>query len=110
MMTHFVKHFFKNLSHNGINFLKAQKTDGHPVGKTYNFCATVAKAALHAVVVRAGGINNSDFSTLYANEVITIVAIFYSKLLSDTKIHSFDYGTVTGDFCMSRSLSGHKKI
>jgi hypothetical protein len=102
--------FLKNLSDYGVNFLEAQKTDGHPVGKAYDFRAAVAESALHTVVIRAVGLGDGDPSAFYGNDVITAVFAVYSKFLVDPQIHCFYHLALVGDFCMSGGFSGGEKI
>ena len=107
-MVQFVKHFFKKLSHNGINGLFAHKTDHQTIGKADDICAAIAITPVHTVVIRAGSFGDGDLTVFYGDKIISYASDADLKFTVNPQVQGFQQRAVTEDLHMGGSLSGKK--
>ena len=109
IISQFVKCFFKKLSYNCIDFLRAPKTDGNLIGKTHDFCAVVAETPVHAVVIGAGGIGNGDGALVNGHDVMATVSGRDGEFLVDAQVYSTKKSAVAEDLGVGGRVSGQQK-
>ena len=66
----------------------------------------IAESTVHAVVIRAGGFGNSDFTVFYGNHILTTIIGGDGDLPVDPQIHCVEQISFTGNFCENRGLAG----
>ena len=110
---HFVKRFLQNLkklSHHSVDGQFSQKADHQAVGKTYDLCAAVTVAPVHAVMVGTVGLGDGNLTVSDSDYVMAAFGGINGELLIDAQIHGFQNSALAGDLSKDGGFFGPKDI